>query len=94
MAWVGRVMGTFAGCIVGLLVWSIGAGGTGKGTPWGIGAACAVSFPLIMLVRLYYPGPPLTRIIFSGEFWIRTRREARADLSSVFASVSTVLVIG
>ncbi|KAL7418186.1 hypothetical protein BDY24DRAFT_437656 [Mrakia frigida] len=65
MAWVGRVMGTFAGCIVGLLVWSIGAGGTGKGTPWGIGAACAVSFPLIMLVRLYYPGPPLTRIIFS-----------------------------
>jgi len=36
MAWVGRVMGTFAGCIVGLLVWSIGAGGTGKGTPWGM----------------------------------------------------------
>ena len=95
MAWVGRVTGTFAGCIVGLLIWTIGAGGSGRGTPYGMvrssptplawfgphialqhtdaicsrcglqGAACAVAFPIVTLFRLYYPGPPLTRIIFT-----------------------------
>jgi len=45
MAWVGRVLGTFAGCIVGLLVWSIGAGGTGKGTPWGMVSRVLRSLP-------------------------------------------------
>lgn len=36
MAWIGRVTGTLAGCIVGLLIWTIGAGGSGRATPWGM----------------------------------------------------------
>ena len=34
MAWVNRVSGTFAGCVVGLLIWTIGAGGAGRGNPY------------------------------------------------------------
>lgn len=65
MALVGRASGTFGGAVVGLLIWSIGAGGSGRGTPYGIGAATAVGFPCVMLVRLYYPCPPISKIIFA-----------------------------
>lgn len=66
MAWAGRGKGSLAGCLVGLLVWTIGAGGGGRGSPIGMGAATAVAFPMLMLVRLFYPCPPLTKIIFSA----------------------------
>ena len=29
------------------------------------GATCAVAIPIVALFRLYYPSPPLTRIIFT-----------------------------
>jgi hypothetical protein len=47
------------------LIWTVGVGGTGRGTPYGVGAATAVAFLPLFLVRLYYPGPPLTKIIFT-----------------------------
>jgi hypothetical protein len=46
------------------LLWYIGEGG-GHANPYGLGATCAVAFPMVFAVRLYYPASPLTTIIFT-----------------------------
>ena len=38
--------------------------GTGRGNPYGLAAACGVLFPFMMFGRLYWPGPPMTNILF------------------------------
>lgn len=78
-AWVSRTASTFYGGIVGLVIWfefalkecyllrsltRYIASGSGGGNPYGLAATLAVAFPLIIFVRLYYPGSPLTIIIF------------------------------
>jgi len=56
-----RVRGTFVGAILGLLLWSIGAG-SGRGSPYGIAAVCAVAFPPMLFWRAYFD-VPLTSIL-------------------------------
>ncbi|CDZ98776.1 Predicted membrane protein [Phaffia rhodozyma] len=65
MAWVARVVATFWGCVTGLLIWSIGAPGDHIGNHYGMAAVTAVAFPIVFLFRLYYPSPPLTKILYS-----------------------------
>lgn len=60
---VARIMSTFLGGIVGSAVWYISTG-TGHGSPYGLAATCAVAFPLFFYARLYWPGPPMTNLIF------------------------------
>jgi hypothetical protein len=38
--------------------------GTGRGNPYGLAAACGALFPFMMFGRLYWPGPPMTNILF------------------------------
>ena len=38
--------------------------GTGRGNPYGLAVACGTLFPLMMFGRLYWPGPPMTNILF------------------------------
>ncbi|KAJ8522296.1 hypothetical protein ONZ45_g1089 [Pleurotus djamor] len=58
-----RVLATFFGCIVGMVMWYISAG-SGGANAYGLGAVCAVCFPFFFFARLYWPGPPMTNIIF------------------------------
>ncbi|KAF9261178.1 hypothetical protein L218DRAFT_981064 [Marasmius fiardii PR-910] len=60
---VARIMSTFLGGIVGMLFWYISAG-SGHGSPFGLAAVAAVTFPFIFYLRQYYPGPPMTVLIF------------------------------
>lgn len=63
-AWWVRIRASFAGCVVGLVMWYIGSG-SGKGNAYGIAAVCAVAFPALMLVRVHHPGSPLAAILFT-----------------------------
>lgn len=57
-----RLVSTLIGAAVGTVLWYISCG-KGNGNPWGLAVVTAVAFPPIFLVRLYYPGPPITPII-------------------------------
>lgn len=46
-----RMSGTFVGAVLGLLLWTLGAG-VGSGNPYGIAAVAAASFPLLMFHRI------------------------------------------
>ncbi|KAF8907756.1 hypothetical protein CPB85DRAFT_1551911 [Mucidula mucida] len=61
--WVARVLSTFLGGIVGSVIWYISAG-RGNGSPYGLAAVLAVCYPFFFYARLYWPGPPMTNIIF------------------------------
>ncbi|PWY96951.1 hypothetical protein BCV70DRAFT_203294 [Testicularia cyperi] len=61
-ALLSRILATVIGAAVGLTIWYISTG-DGYGNTYGLGATTAVAFPLIMLFRLYFPGPPITPII-------------------------------
>ncbi|OXG24105.1 hypothetical protein C361_02654 [Cryptococcus neoformans Tu259-1] len=61
-AWLGRVVASFWGCLIGMVLWYIGSG-SGQGNPYGIAAACAVAFPLASFFRVYFPGPVLTAVM-------------------------------
>ncbi|EPQ28128.1 uncharacterized protein PFL1_06939 [Pseudozyma flocculosa PF-1] len=61
-ALLSRLVATFVGACFGLVIWYVSAG-SGRGNAFGLGATTAVAFPLLMLFRLYYPGPPITTII-------------------------------
>ncbi|KAF9028574.1 hypothetical protein BDZ89DRAFT_1066048 [Hymenopellis radicata] len=61
--WVARVLSTFLGGIVGSVIWYISAG-SGHGSPYGLAAVLAVCYPFFFYARLYWPGPPMTNIIF------------------------------
>lgn len=52
-----RIRATFIGALLGLLLWSIGAPGDGRGNAYGIAAVCAVAFPGMMFFRAYFPVP-------------------------------------
>lgn len=45
-------------------MWYI-ASGSGRGNVYGLGAVCAVGFPMLFMVRIYYPASPLVVIIFT-----------------------------
>ncbi|KAL0959307.1 hypothetical protein HGRIS_014571 [Hohenbuehelia grisea] len=60
---VARILATFWGGLVGLVMWYISTG-SGHGNPYGFAAVCAVCFPFFFYARLYWPGPPMTNIIF------------------------------
>ncbi|OCH87285.1 hypothetical protein OBBRIDRAFT_814199 [Obba rivulosa] len=60
---VARIMSTFLGGVVGMVMWYISAG-SGLGSPYGLAAVCAVCFPVFFYGRLYWPGPPMTNAIF------------------------------
>jgi hypothetical protein len=36
--------------------------GSGRGNPYGLAAIAAVTFPLAMFFRIYFPGPVLTAV--------------------------------
>lgn len=58
-----RVISTFLGGLVGLVMWYISAG-SGNGNPYALGAVCLVCFPFFFYARLYWPGPPMTVTLF------------------------------
>ncbi|KAG0699492.1 hypothetical protein DFH29DRAFT_983489 [Suillus ampliporus] len=59
---VARIMSTFAGGLIGTVMWYISAG-SGRGNPYGMASVCAVCFPLFYFARLYWPIPPMTNLI-------------------------------
>ncbi|SCZ92065.1 BZ3500_MvSof-1268-A1-R1_Chr5-3g08313 [Microbotryum saponariae] len=69
-----RLVGTVAGAIFGLLLWSIAAQ-TGGGNPFAAGAVMAVAMPLIFFFRLYYTPvptaiiPTVTTMLVFGYSW-------------------------
>ncbi|KZP16769.1 hypothetical protein FIBSPDRAFT_1047238 [Athelia psychrophila] len=60
---VARISSTFFGGLVGLIMWYISAG-NGDGNPYGLAAVFAVCFPFFFFARIYWPGPPMTNLIF------------------------------
>ncbi|EIN13098.1 hypothetical protein PUNSTDRAFT_139763 [Punctularia strigosozonata HHB-11173 SS5] len=58
-----RIFSTFGGGVLGLLMWYISTG-AGHGSPYGLGAVTAIFFPFMFFGRLYWPVPPMTKIIF------------------------------
>ncbi|CBQ69669.1 conserved hypothetical protein [Sporisorium reilianum SRZ2] len=61
-ALLSRILATCIGAVFALLIWYISTG-DGRGNAYGLGATTAVAFPLLMLYRIYFPGPPITPII-------------------------------
>ena len=61
-ALVKRVLATFFGGMLGMLAWYIGSAGS-RGNPYGLGAVGFVTFPAVMLFRLYSPAGPLVSIM-------------------------------
>lgn len=62
-ALVARIISTFSGGLIGLIMWYISAG-NGHGNPYGLAAVFGVCFPFFFFARLYWPGPPMTNLIF------------------------------
>ncbi|KDQ52942.1 hypothetical protein JAAARDRAFT_39659 [Jaapia argillacea MUCL 33604] len=60
---VSRILSTFLGGVVGITIWYISTG-SGRGNAFGLAAVCAVCFPFFYFARIYWPGPPMTNIIF------------------------------
>jgi len=60
---IARIMSTFFGGIVGMLVWYISTG-KGSGNAFGLAAITAAVFPLFAFLRIYFPGPPIIPIFF------------------------------
>src|SRR5882672_2946240 len=58
-----RVLSTFFGSILGLVMWYISSG-TSKGNPFGLAAISACCYPLFFFIRVYYPGPPINVAFF------------------------------
>ncbi|ORY25231.1 hypothetical protein BCR39DRAFT_291018 [Naematelia encephala] len=66
-AWLGRVVASFWGCVLGMVAWYIGSG-NGQGNAYGLGATCAVAFPVAMFFRIHFPGPVLTAVMLPVTF--------------------------
>ncbi|KAF9813949.1 hypothetical protein IEO21_05385 [Rhodonia placenta] len=62
-ALVARLISTFLGGVLGMLLWYISAG-RGNGNAYGFAATLGVCLPFFYYGRLYWPGPPMTNIIF------------------------------
>ncbi|EST08587.2 Brefeldin A sensitivity protein-related, domain of unknown function DUF2421 [Kalmanozyma brasiliensis GHG001] len=63
-ALLSRILATVIGGVFALVIWYISTG-DGRGNAFGLGATTAVTFPFLMLFRIYFPGPPITPIIAS-----------------------------
>ncbi|SNX87709.1 uncharacterized protein MEPE_06419 [Melanopsichium pennsylvanicum] len=63
-ALLSRILATAIGAVFALIIWYISTG-DGRGNAFGLGATTAVAFPIVMLFRIYFPGPPITPIIAS-----------------------------
>ncbi|KAH8111149.1 hypothetical protein DFH11DRAFT_1880050 [Phellopilus nigrolimitatus] len=61
--WFSRVMSTFFGGLVGMVMWYTSTG-LGDGNAFGLAAVCAVGFPFLFFIRLNYPAPAMTLTIF------------------------------
>lgn len=57
-----RVIATFLGAIGGLIIWYI-ASGSGVANPFAMAVVTAIAFPIVMMGRIHFPGPPITSII-------------------------------
>ncbi|MCO5565580.1 hypothetical protein L7F22_019254 [Adiantum nelumboides] len=57
-----RVIATFLGAIGGLIIWYI-ASGSGVASPYALAVVTAIAFPIVMMGRIHFPGPPITPII-------------------------------
>ncbi|PWN37634.1 uncharacterized protein FA14DRAFT_118501 [Meira miltonrushii] len=57
-----RVIATFLGAIGGLIIWYI-ASGSGVANPFALAVVTAIAFPIVMMGRIHFPGPPITPII-------------------------------
>ena len=66
-AWIARVIASFWGAVLGMVVWYIGSGSS-SGNPYGIAAICAVTFPAVMFFRIHFPGQLLTAVMTSVTF--------------------------
>lgn len=60
---VTRIFSTFAGGIVGMVMWYISRGDA-TDSPYGLAAVLGVCFPFFFYANLYWPGPPMTNIMF------------------------------
>ncbi|KII83920.1 hypothetical protein PLICRDRAFT_179954 [Plicaturopsis crispa FD-325 SS-3] len=60
---VSRIISTSLGGLVGMTLWYISTG-NGRGSPYGIAAVYGVCFPFFFYARLYWPGPPMTNLVF------------------------------
>lgn len=58
-----RILSTFFGGVVGMIIWYISAG-SGTGNAYILGVICALCFPFFYFARIYYPGPPINVIFF------------------------------
>ncbi|TDL16038.1 hypothetical protein BD410DRAFT_731828 [Rickenella mellea] len=58
-----RLLATFLGGVVGMVMWYASTG-AGQGNAFGLAAVSAVCFPFFFFIRLYAPGPPMSKIIF------------------------------
>ncbi|KAH8105047.1 hypothetical protein DFH11DRAFT_1864282 [Phellopilus nigrolimitatus] len=58
-----RVLSTFFGGVVGMIMWYISTG-TGRGNAFGLAAVAACCFPFFFFVRVHYPGPPINVAFF------------------------------
>ncbi|SCV72848.1 BQ2448_4385 [Microbotryum intermedium] len=82
-----RIVGTIAGAIFGLLLWSIAAQ-TGPGNPFAAGAVMAVAMPLIFFFRLYYTPvptaiiPTVTTMLVFGYSWQDSHHPAGSSVGS------------
>ncbi|KAG1814722.1 uncharacterized protein BJ212DRAFT_1361725 [Suillus subaureus] len=59
---VARLISTFTGGLLGTVMWYISTG-SGRGSPYGLAAVCAVCYPSFFFARLYWPIPPMTNLI-------------------------------
>lgn len=63
-SWFSRLLASFWGGIVGILIWYIGSGSS-NGNSYGQAVVTAIVFPCLMFGRLYWPGPVLTSVVFT-----------------------------
>ncbi|KAK0549805.1 hypothetical protein OC845_002960 [Tilletia horrida] len=60
-----RIVTTFAGCCVGLVLWYIGTGGSGIGNSYALAAVFGVAAVPLAAWRLQGPAPPISLIIMT-----------------------------
>ncbi|KAI5478848.1 hypothetical protein MNV49_004580 [Pseudohyphozyma bogoriensis] len=84
-----RVIGTFSGAVIGMVVWYIGAG-HGTGNPYGMAAICAVVFPLLMFHRVHFTPviagilPAVTAMLVIGYSWQDANQPAGSSVGYGF----------
>ncbi|KAF8628826.1 hypothetical protein AX17_005887 [Amanita inopinata Kibby_2008] len=62
-AFVSRILATFWGSLMGMVVWYLSSCGNPEGNAYGLAVVFAVCLPLFCYARLYWPTAPLTNIV-------------------------------